>query len=50
MFQAGTLIDQSGLAKNTFKILGRTSRVLWSTPMDAAAWQNFAITMDFGMK
>ncbi|CAK7203675.1 hypothetical protein SEUCBS139899_006418 [Sporothrix eucalyptigena] len=47
MFQTGTLIDQSGLPKNTFKVLSRSNKLLWSTPMDTSDWQNFAFTLDF---
>ncbi|KAI1426600.1 hypothetical protein F5Y12DRAFT_794140 [Xylaria sp. FL1777] len=46
-FQAGTLIGKSG-DKNTFKVLNRQNTVVWSTPIDQTAWQNFAITLDFG--
>ncbi|OAA67127.1 hypothetical protein SPI_01703 [Niveomyces insectorum RCEF 264] len=47
MFQTGTLIDQAGLPKNTWKVLSRTNKLLWSTPLVAADWQNFALTLDF---
>lgn len=50
MFQAGTLIDQSGLPKNTFKVLSRQNKLLWSTPIETADWQNFAFTLDFNKK
>ncbi|CAK7227892.1 hypothetical protein SCUCBS95973_006695 [Sporothrix curviconia] len=47
MFQTGTMIDQSSLPKNTFKIFSRQNKLLWSTPMDTSDWQNFALTLDF---
>ncbi|KAI3330860.1 hypothetical protein F4824DRAFT_326276 [Ustulina deusta] len=45
-FQAGTLIGKSG-DKNAFKVLNRRNTEVWSTPIDATAWQNFAIALDF---
>jgi hypothetical protein len=50
MFEAGTIIDQTGLPKNTFKVLNRQSKQIWSTPIEYNAWQNFAITLDFNKK
>lgn len=50
MFQAGTLIDQQSLPRNTFKVMDRKNRQIWSTPIDSSAWQNFALTLDFGKK
>ncbi|ERS98961.1 uncharacterized protein SPSK_04444 [Sporothrix schenckii 1099-18] len=47
MFQAGTLIDQAGLPKNTFKVMSRQNKQLWSTPISTTDWQNFAFTLDF---
>ncbi|KAI0833970.1 hypothetical protein F5Y06DRAFT_290172 [Hypoxylon sp. FL0890] len=46
-FEAGTIIGKSGSDKNSFKILNRQNTQVWSTPIDATAWQNFAITLDF---
>ncbi|KAH6660642.1 hypothetical protein BKA67DRAFT_653809 [Truncatella angustata] len=46
-FETGTLIDQPSYDKNTFKITNRQSQVVWSTPIDNSAWQNFAVTLDF---
>ncbi|KAI1801870.1 hypothetical protein F4811DRAFT_563695 [Daldinia bambusicola] len=46
-FQTGTIIGKSGSDKNNFKILNRQNTQVWSTPVDATAWQNFAITLDF---
>ncbi|KAB5551083.1 hypothetical protein GE09DRAFT_1222894 [Coniochaeta sp. 2T2.1] len=48
MFETGTIIGQTGLAKDTFKVLNRRNQLVWSTPIDYEAWQNFAITLDFG--
>ncbi|KAI1409033.1 hypothetical protein F5Y13DRAFT_193704 [Hypoxylon sp. FL1857] len=46
-FEAGTIIGKSGSDKNSFKVLNRQNNQVWSTPIDATAWQNFAITLDF---
>ncbi|KAJ4412867.1 hypothetical protein N0V85_003644, partial [Neurospora sp. IMI 360204] len=46
-FQAGTIIGQEGLPKNTFKIMSRENKLIWSTPIEKNEWQNFAITLDF---
>ncbi|KAK9782104.1 hypothetical protein AB5N19_00431 [Seiridium cardinale] len=46
-FETGTLIDQPDVDKNTFKITNRQSEVVWTTPIDSSAWQNFAVTLDF---
>ncbi|KAI1466864.1 uncharacterized protein F4812DRAFT_433086 [Daldinia caldariorum] len=46
-FQTGTIIGKSGSDKNNFKVLNRQNTQVWSTPVDATAWQNFAITLDF---
>ncbi|KAK1689493.1 hypothetical protein BDP55DRAFT_546147 [Colletotrichum godetiae] len=47
-FQTGTIIDQPGLPKDSFKLLDRDNKLIWSTPvaMDGS-WQNFALTLDF---
>ncbi|KAL0938646.1 uncharacterized protein CTRU02_205256 [Colletotrichum truncatum] len=50
-FQVGTIIGQTGLAEDTFKLLDRNNKQLWSTPMEAnGSWQNFALTLDFDQK
>ncbi|KAI1498813.1 hypothetical protein F5X99DRAFT_391876 [Biscogniauxia marginata] len=46
-FELGTLIGTSGADKNNFKILNRQNTEVFSVPVDEAAWQNFAITLDF---
>ncbi|KAI1382469.1 hypothetical protein F4677DRAFT_401972 [Hypoxylon crocopeplum] len=46
-FQTGTIIGKSGSDKNYFKVLNRQNTQVWSTAVDATAWQNFAITLDF---
>ncbi|GKT63182.1 hypothetical protein ColTof3_10521 [Colletotrichum tofieldiae] len=47
-FQTGTIIGQAGLPKNTFKLLDRDNKLVWSTPMATdGSWQNFALTLDF---
>lgn len=49
-FEAGTIIGKSGGDKNSFKILNRQNAVVWSTPIEQSAWQNFAVTLDFNKK
>jgi hypothetical protein len=49
-FEAGTILGQESLPKNTFKVLNRQNKQIWSTPIDSTAWQNFAITLDFNKK
>ncbi|KAL1874737.1 hypothetical protein VTK73DRAFT_265 [Phialemonium thermophilum] len=46
-FQTGTIIGQTGLPKDTWKVLNRQNRQIWSTPIERSDWQNFAITLDF---
>ena len=51
-FLAGTLIAgvPEGATENdpdTWKILDRTNREIFSTAIDETEWQNFAVTMDF---
>jgi hypothetical protein len=46
----GTILGQTSLAKNTFKLLNRSNRQIWSKPMEDSGWQNFAITIDFAKK
>ncbi|KAK1586130.1 uncharacterized protein LY79DRAFT_650480 [Colletotrichum navitas] len=48
-FQTGTLIGREGLLpKDTFKLLDRDNKLLWSTPVATdGSWQNFALTLDF---
>ena len=50
MFQTGTIIGQTGLAKNTFKVMNRQNKQIWSTPIDDTAWQNFALKLDYSKK
>ncbi|KAF4980930.1 hypothetical protein FDECE_17781 [Fusarium decemcellulare] len=45
-FEAGTIIGQD-LPKDTWKLLDRKNKQIWSTPMLKNVWQNFAITLDF---
>lgn len=49
-FEAGTILGQESLPKNTFKVLNRQNKQIWSTPIDNKEWQNFAITLDFSKK
>ncbi|KAF9879677.1 hypothetical protein CkaCkLH20_02488 [Colletotrichum karsti] len=49
-FQVGTLIGREGLPEDTWKLLDRDNKLVWSTPvaMDGS-WQNFALTLDFDL-
>lgn len=49
-FQMGQMIDQRSLPRDTFKVLNRQNRQIWSTPIDASVWNNFAITIDYTKK
>jgi hypothetical protein len=49
-FEAGAILGQSSLAKDTYKVLNRQNKQIWSTPIDKTAWQNFAITLNFDKK
>lgn len=50
-FQAGTLIGRETEDEpDTWKVLDRTNKLIWSTPMETGVWQNFAITLDFEEK
>ena len=49
-FQTGTIIGQTGLPRNTFKVMNRQNRQIWSTPIENNEWQNFAITVDWSKK
>ncbi|KAI0482389.1 hypothetical protein GGR56DRAFT_184492 [Xylariaceae sp. FL0804] len=46
-FEMGTIIGTSSDDENTFKFLDRDNTQVWSTPIENATWQNFAITLDF---
>lgn len=46
MFQAGQMIAYPDTPADTFKFFDRDAKLLWSTPIDFAEWQNFAITLD----
>ncbi|KAL1837256.1 hypothetical protein VTJ49DRAFT_4080 [Mycothermus thermophilus] len=46
-FEAGQIIGQSNLPRDTYKVLDRNNRQVWSTPILKDAWQNFAIRLDF---
>ncbi|OLN97223.1 hypothetical protein CCHL11_02057 [Colletotrichum chlorophyti] len=50
-FQAGTIFGQAGFPKDTFKLLDRDNKLVWSTPIVTdGSWQNFALTLDFSNK
>jgi hypothetical protein len=46
-FEAGAILGQSNLPKDTYKVLDRSNKQIWSTPILKDVWQNFAITLDF---
>jgi hypothetical protein len=49
-FEVGSILGQSGLPKNTYKLLDRNNKQVWNTPVKDAVWQNFGITLDFSAK
>ncbi|KAL8414988.1 hypothetical protein RB594_005986 [Gaeumannomyces avenae] len=46
-FEMGTILGQTSLPRDTFKILNRQNRQIWSTKVDNTAWNNFAIKIDY---
>ncbi|TLD30352.1 hypothetical protein PspLS_01915 [Pyricularia sp. CBS 133598] len=46
-FEMGSILGQPDLPSDTFKILDRRNRQIWSTPIDETAWNNFAVTIDY---
>lgn len=46
-FQAGAILGQNSLARDTWKVLNRQNRQVWSTPILRNEWQNFAVSLDF---
>ncbi|KAK7528422.1 uncharacterized protein IWZ02DRAFT_438884 [Phyllosticta citriasiana] len=47
-FNTGTRIGTNGTDKNTWQLLDRNSKLLWSVPHDKnCGWQNFALTLDY---
>ena len=49
-FELGAILGQDSLPKNTYKVLDRKNKQIWSTPIEKAEWQNFAIQLDYGKK
>lgn len=49
-FEMGSILGQPELPSDTFKILDRRNRQIWSTPIDETAWNNFAVTIDYVKK
>jgi hypothetical protein len=49
-FEAGAILGQASLPKDTWKVLDRKNKQIWSTPIVKDDWQNFAITLDFNKK
>lgn len=50
MFQTGKMIDQPDLEADAWKFFDRNNTLLWSTPVETDAWQNFAVTLDIDAK
>ncbi|KAK3393503.1 hypothetical protein B0H63DRAFT_18837 [Podospora didyma] len=46
-FETGAILGQSSLPKDTWKVLDRKNKQIWSTPILKTDWQNFAITLNF---
>ncbi|KAK4150271.1 hypothetical protein C8A00DRAFT_46302 [Chaetomidium leptoderma] len=46
-FESGAILGQDSLPKDTWKLLDRQNKQIWSTPIVKDEWQNFAITLDF---
>jgi len=49
-FEAGSILGQSSLARDTWKVLDRKNKQIWSTPILKNEWQNFAVTLNFQRK
>lgn len=49
-FQTGTIIGQESLGADTYKVLDRNNKQIWSTPILEDTWQNVAVTLDFTAK
>jgi hypothetical protein len=49
-FQTGSLIGKPNADKNSFKILDRSGKSLYSVPIDFKNWQNFAAKLDYNKK
>ncbi|KAH6854173.1 hypothetical protein B0I37DRAFT_23614 [Chaetomium sp. MPI-CAGE-AT-0009] len=45
-FEAGAILGQASLPKDTYKVLNRQNQEIWSTPILEDSWQNFAVTLD----
>lgn len=49
-FGAGTIIGREEWPAETWKLFNRQNELIWSTPIEAGVWQNFAITLDYDEK
>ncbi|EAQ92877.1 hypothetical protein CHGG_01112 [Chaetomium globosum CBS 148.51] len=49
-FEAGAILGQGSLPENTYKVLDRKNKQIWSTPILEDSWQNFAVTLDHDKK
>lgn len=49
-FEAGAILGQGSLPRDTWKVLDRKNKQIWSTPIVKDDWQNFAITVDWNKK
>jgi hypothetical protein len=45
-FETGAILGQASLPKDTYKVLDRKNKEIWSTPILEDSWQNFAVTLD----
>jgi hypothetical protein len=45
-FETGAILGQASLPKDTYKVLDRQNKEIWSTPILEDSWQNFAVTLD----
>ncbi|KAK4105931.1 glycoside hydrolase family 131 protein [Parathielavia hyrcaniae] len=46
-FEAGAILGQPSLPEDTYKLLDRNNKQIWSTKILKNHWQNFAVTLDF---
>jgi hypothetical protein len=49
-FETGAILGQASLPKDTYKVLDRKNKEIWSTPILEDSWQNFAVTLDHDKK
>lgn len=49
-FEGGTILGQTQLPADTWKVLDRNNRQIWAVKIEREGWQNFAITVDYEKK